>query len=261
MKGFLETSFVDWPGKLCAILFLGGCNFRCPFCHNHHLVLAPQDLETIPFATVVARLAGRKKWLDGVCVSGGEPTLHPGLPGMLAALKAEGWAIKLDTNGSRPEILAGLLDQGLLDMVAMDVKAPLVQELYDRCAGTGVDLGKIAESMALVQNSGIDHEFRMTIVPSLHGEKDIMAWAARCSSSGLSRLRLQNFRPTTTLERSFEQEKGFGPEIFSRLQAMVEGFSRDHQEAAFPGNHGQTGVCPPGNRPVFGLKKNYTATS
>lgn len=220
IKGFLETSFVDWPGKLCAILFVGGCNFRCPFCHNHPLVLAPEGMETIAFTEIMRRLAIRKNWLAGVCISGGEPTLSPGLPKMIARLKAEGWAVKLDTNGSRPEVLAQLLADNLLDMVAMDVKAPLVQDKYDRCAGCLVDLGAIRKSIELLTLSGIPHEFRMTIAPSLHTEEDIIVWATQFDRS-CSRLTLHNFNPRTTLDVCFEKEQGFAPEIFSRLSALV----------------------------------------
>jgi pyruvate formate lyase activating enzyme len=220
IKGFLETSFVDWPGKLCAILFVGGCNFRCPFCHNHPLVLAPEGMETIPFEEIRLRLAARRNWLAGVCISGGEPTLSPGLPGMIARLKAEGWAVKLDTNGSRPEVLAQLLADNLLDMVSMDVKTVLVQEAYERCAGVPVDLGAIQNSIELLSRSGISHEFRMTIAPRLHTEQDVAAWAGQFDRS-CSRLALQNFNPRTTLDVLFEKERGFAPEIFSRLAAMV----------------------------------------
>ncbi|OGQ86922.1 MAG: anaerobic ribonucleoside-triphosphate reductase activating protein [Deltaproteobacteria bacterium RIFOXYD12_FULL_56_24] len=220
IKGFLETSFIDWPGKLCAILFVGGCNFRCPFCHNHPLVLAPEGLETIPFAEIMGRLATRKNWLAGVCISGGEPTLSPGLPVMIAKLKAEGWAIKLDTNGSRPEMLAQLLANNLLDMVAMDVKTVLVQDKYERCAGGPVDLGAIQKSIDLLSNSDIPHEFRMTIAPGLHTEEDIVVWNHQFDRSRSS-LTLQNFNPLTTLDVRFEKEKGFVPEIFSRLVGMI----------------------------------------
>jgi pyruvate formate lyase activating enzyme len=220
IKGFLETSFIDWPGKLCAILFVGGCNFRCPFCHNHPLVLAPEGMETIAFTEIMSRLAARKNWLAGICISGGEPTLSPGLPTMIARLKAEGWAIKLDTNGSRPEVLAQLLADNLLDMVAMDVKTVLVQEKYERCTGGPVDLGAIRRSIDLLRQSGIPHEFRMTIAPSLHTEEDIVAWG-RQFDRARSRLTLQNFNPKTTLNALFEKEQGFAPEIFSRLSALV----------------------------------------
>ncbi len=220
IKGFLETSFIDWPGKLCAILFVGGCNFRCPFCHNHPLVLAPEGMETIAFEEIMSRLAARKNWLAGICISGGEPTLSPGLPAMIARLKAEGWAIKLDTNGSRPEVLAQLLADNLLDMVAMDVKTVLVQDKYERCAGCPVDLGAIQKSIDLLGQSGIPHEFRMTIAPGLHTEEDIVAWVQQFDRSR-SRLTLQNFNPKTTLNALFEKEQGFAPEIFSRLAALV----------------------------------------
>lgn len=220
IKGFLETSFIDWPGKLCAILFVGGCNFRCPFCHNHPLVLAPEGMETIAFEEIMSRLAARKNWLAGICISGGEPTLSPGLPAMIARLKAEGWAIKLDTNGSRPEVLAQLLADNLLDMVAMDVKTVLVQEKYERCTGSPVDLGAIQKSIDLLRHSAIPHEFRMTIAPGLHTEEDVVAWAQQFDRSR-SRLTLQNFNPKTTLNALFEKEQGFAPEIFSRLSALV----------------------------------------
>ena len=220
IKGFLETSFIDWPGKLCAILFVGGCNFRCPFCHNHPLVLAPEGMETIPFEEIMSRLAARKNWLAGICISGGEPTLSPGLPHMIARLKAEGWAIKLDTNGTRPEVLAQLLGDNLLDMVAMDVKTVLEQEKYARCAGGAVDLGAIRQSIDLLRESGIPHEFRMTIAPSLHTEEDIVAWAHQFDRSR-SCLTLQNFNPRTTLDGRFEKEQGFAQEIFFRMSAMV----------------------------------------
>ncbi|MDG4475325.1 anaerobic ribonucleoside-triphosphate reductase activating protein [Thiovibrio frasassiensis] len=216
----METSFIDWPGKLCAILFVGGCNFRCPFCHNHPLVLAPEGMETIAFEEIMSRLAARKNWLAGVCISGGEPTLSPGLPRLIARLKAEGWAIKLDTNGTRPEVVAQLLGDNLLDMVAMDVKTVLVQDKYERCAGSAVDLGAIQHSIDLLCHSGIPHEFRMTIAPALHSEDDIVAWAKQFDRSR-SRLKLQNFNPRTTLDVAFEKEQGFGPEIFSRFEAMV----------------------------------------
>lgn len=220
IKGFLATSFIDWPGRLCAMIFLGGCNFRCPFCHNHPLVLAPEGMETIALEEVMASLATRKNWLAGVCISGGEPTLSPGLPRMIARLKADGWAIKLDTNGSRPEILSQLLADNLIDMVAMDVKAPLVQDKYDRCAGLSVDLEAIKRSIDLLSRSAIPHEFRMTIVPDLHSEEDILAWG-RQFAGFRARLTLQNFNPGTTLDVMFEKKHGFAPEIFSRLSALV----------------------------------------
>lgn len=223
IRGVLETSFVDWPGKLCAILFLGGCNFRCPFCHNHPLVLAPESLNAVPFPELLTRLRPYKGWLGGICISGGEPTLSSGLPSMIAHLKAEGWAIKLDTNGSQPHILARLLADDLLDMVAMDVKAPLIQEKYDLCAGVAVDLQAIRESITLLENSPVRHEFRMTILPRLHSMLDIETWAT-CFQPG-SVLKLQSFRASTTLDPAFSEEAGFAPDDFEYLKKMCKNVS------------------------------------
>ncbi|HJX60180.1 MAG TPA: radical SAM protein, partial [Thermodesulfobacteriota bacterium] len=100
IKGFLETSFLDWPGKLCSVLFLPRCNFRCPYCHNHPLVLHPERYASIPLEDVLGRLQSFRGWIDGVCITGGEPTLERGLPHLIHELKGQGFSVKLDTNGS-----------------------------------------------------------------------------------------------------------------------------------------------------------------
>jgi pyruvate formate lyase activating enzyme len=220
IKGVLETSFLDWRGRVCSVIFLGGCNFRCPFCHNHSLVLAPESCETLAFRGVEQRLAALRKWLGGICISGGEPTLDPELPVMISFLKGRGWKVKLDTNGSHPEVLAALLGNGLLDAVAMDVKAPLIPEKYDDCAGVPVDLDRIRQSIRLLTGSGIDHEFRMTVLPRYHSKEDIVEWAS-ILGEGEARLTLQNFNPRTTLDPKLQQEKGFGPDEFEDLRYLV----------------------------------------
>ncbi len=219
IKGFLETSFVDWPGRVCAMLFLGGCNFRCPFCHNHPLVTAPQRITSIPFGKVSRSLSAFRNWLKGVCISGGEPTLSPALPGLLTRLKEEGWPVKLDTNGTRPEVLEALIADGLVDMIAMDVKAPLIAEKYERCAGVPVDLARIRASIDLLRQSGIDHEFRMTVLPGLHSEEDVRLWSKTLGPR--SKRKLQNFSPKSTLKPDFASAKGFSPASFTRLQSMI----------------------------------------
>jgi len=219
IKGFLETSFVDWPGRSCAVLFLGGCNFRCPFCHNHPLVLQPGELISHDLDEVLVRLRPLKKWLGGVCVSGGEPTLSPELPGLLARLRGEGFAVKLDTNGSRPEVLAALFDAALVDMVAMDIKAPLEQELYDRCCGVRVNLERIGASIRLIRASGITHQFRMTVVPGWHGIDEVQRWVAGLPDSPF--LTLQNYRPHNVLAPGQAGPRGFSEEEFSGLLALL----------------------------------------
>jgi pyruvate formate lyase activating enzyme len=222
IRGFVETSFVDWPGKMCSVVFVGGCNFRCPFCHNHPLVLHPETLPLIPFAKVLDHLKRYEKWLGGICISGGEPTLNPDLPGALMTLKKKGWAVKLDTNGSQPQVIEDLLAQDLVGMISMDVKAALDEEdKYNRCAGVSVDLDAIKASIELIRKSGMDYEFRMTVVPSLHSQSDIRNWAAFLvdkKSSPHAHLKLQNFNPQSTLDPDFMSENSFPAEIFEQFQ-------------------------------------------
>lgn len=219
IKGLLETSFVDWPGRVCAVVFLSGCNFRCPYCHNHELVLQPESLASLAIQEVREQLRRLQHWLGGICVTGGEPTLDPGLVPMLQLFKEDGWSIKLDTNGSRPSILAELLAKGLVDMVAMDVKAPLDQEKYDRCAGVRVHLPAIQESMNLLRQSEVDHQFRMTVLPLFHSQEDVLL--CRHAVGQESSLTLQNFRPRSTLEPSLAEGQPFVPQAFEDLCAMV----------------------------------------
>ena len=218
IKGVLETSFIDWPGRTCAMLFLGGCNFRCPFCHNHPLVLQATELKTLDEDITLIKLTSLKNWLGGICISGGEPTLDPELPNLLRRLKKDGWPAKLDTNGSRPEILEQLLAEDLLDMVSMDVKAPLIQEKYNQCAGTSVDLEKIKKSIMLLKQSAVDHEFRMTVLPRFHSAADVADWATRLEGS---KLKLQNFSPRSTMDPAFARDKSFPTNIFEELQKLT----------------------------------------
>lgn len=221
IKGLIETSFVDWPGRTCAVIFLGGCNFRCPFCHNYPLVLHPAELASYPLAEVIAQLRPLKKWLGGVCVSGGEPTLDQSLTELLETLRLEGFATKIDTNGSQPEVLAELIDHDLLDMVSMDVKTILVQNKYDRCAGTRVNLTAIKKSIELLRNSTIPHEFRMTILPRYHQREDIIAWADELGM--VSSLKLQNYNPQSSMYPKLAGYNGFPPDDFAGLTSLVGG--------------------------------------
>jgi pyruvate formate lyase activating enzyme len=173
IKGFLETSFLDWQGAISAVVFLPGCNFSCPYCHNHAVAAEPDSLMTFPLEDVLARLRPFVGWIDGVVVSGGEPTLHAGLPELLAEFKRAGFGVKLDTNGYRPEALAGLLARGLVDRVAMDVKAPLNEPAYARAAGRPVDVGRVRASLELLRSGDAPYELRTTLWPAWHGEREL----------------------------------------------------------------------------------------
>ena len=178
IKGFLETSFVDWPGQVAAVVFLPQCNFRCPYCHNHGLVLRPEEYQSWSLEGILQHLDGYRSWVDGVCVTGGEPTGHAGLPELLRRLRGAGWTTKLDTNGSRPEVLRSLLDEGLLDAVALDLKAPLEAIPYRRNSGWNGDPERVAESLELALAAGLSLQVRTTVHPYLLGVVELERLAA-----------------------------------------------------------------------------------
>ncbi|MBW2039016.1 MAG: anaerobic ribonucleoside-triphosphate reductase activating protein [Deltaproteobacteria bacterium] len=222
VKGFLETSFVDWSGKVVSVLFLPGCNFRCPFCHNHSLVLNPEGYEDIPLGHILGRFADLEGWVDGVCITGGEPTIHPHLPSLIEEIKRLGLLVKLDTNGSRPHVLRSLVEEGLVDFVAMDVKAPLDEVSYTRAAGVPINLEKIKESISFLKKGKIGYQFRITVVPALHRGEDLLELARQLRGS--SPLKLQNFNPQDPLD---ENLKGTSPYPEEWIREMEEKVNRE----------------------------------
>jgi len=215
IKGFLESSFLDWPGQIASVIFLAGCNFRCPFCHNYGLVLNPDEFPTLEWDEVKARLKKFAGWIDGVVITGGEPTLSRGLPDLIRDIKSSSFQVKLDTNGSRPEVLSALLNQGLLDHVAMDVKAPLNEIAYARAAGRPGFLDKVKESLSLLESSGIPYTLRTTVVPELHTENDILLMAKQLA--GVSNWQLQYFKPENALDCSFRKLEPMDRDFFDLL--------------------------------------------
>ena len=171
ISGLQKMTLLDYPGKVACTVFLQGCNYRCPFCHNSELLEGKAE----PLMTVEEFLGFLKKrvgLLDGVCVSGGEPTLSPGLRELLAAIKELGYAVKLDTNGSRPAVLKALVAEGLVDYVAMDIKnAP--SRYAETCGVSRIDLAAIEESAAFLMSGAVDSEFRTTVVTPFHDESTI----------------------------------------------------------------------------------------
>lgn len=174
IQGLQKLTLLDFPGKTACTVFTGGCNFRCPFCHNADLVQDPDAYEPIGEETVIALLEKRRRVLEGVCVTGGEPLLQPELAAFLGRIKALGYAVKLDTNGSYPERLKALINQGLVDYVAMDIKnAP---DKYALTIGREeFDLSPVRESIELLMNGDTPYEFRTTVVKELHTPEDIAA--------------------------------------------------------------------------------------
>ncbi len=170
IAGLQKMTLLDFPGRVAATVFLPGCNFRCPFCHNSPLLRGIDELSEEDF---FAYLKKRRGLLDGVAVTGGEPTLQPDLEEFLGKIKALGFGVKLDTNGSQPQHIDKLLQKGLIDYIAMDIKNS--PEKYERTSGTTGILGAVQESVELIRSSGVGHEFRTTVVAELHEEADIHA--------------------------------------------------------------------------------------
>ena len=172
IKGLQKLTLLDFPERIACTVFLGGCNFRCPFCHNASLVLPERQSEDITEGEFFEFLASRVGRLSGVCVSGGEPTLYKELPLFLLKIKQMGFAVKLDTNGYNPEMLEALINDGLVDYVAMDIKNS--REKYPLTAGLStLDISKIEKSASLLMKGSVPFEFRTTVCRELHTEEDI----------------------------------------------------------------------------------------
>lgn len=167
IHGLNKITLLDYPGHVAATVFTGGCNFRCPFCHNAGLVLEPGAQQQMEQEEVFTYLQKRRGMLKGVCITGGEPTLQPDLRDFISEVRGLGYLVKLDTNGYRPEILEELLHSNMLDYVAMDIKA--AQENYARASGVpSIDMGRIRASAALLKDCKISYEFRTTVVKGIH---------------------------------------------------------------------------------------------
>ena len=220
IKGFLETSFVDWPGKICSVIFLPHCNFRCPYCHNHRLILHPEQLTSIPLSDILDRLNTLKDWIDGICVTGGEPTQQPRLPLLIRKIKEHGFRVKLDTNGSNPQMLEHLIGSGAVDFVSMDVKAPLDPFSYRRAVGRTVDLTLILSSIELLKKGKVEHEFRMTVVPGVHTEEDILLLGRQLRAG--RRVSLQNFNPENPLDPHLKKTHPFDPGLLKGLESEIQ---------------------------------------
>jgi pyruvate formate lyase activating enzyme len=218
IKGFIESSFLDWDGKVVSTLFLPHCNFRCPFCHNAGLIEKPDEYETVPLERIETFLLRNKDFIDGVCLTGGEPAMHKdrGLFEFMRQIKDHGFQIKLDTNGTDPELLKRAGDEKLVDYIAMDIKGPL-DERYDGLSGIKTDLKRIIQSIEVITKHGMPYEFRTTAVPTLLEVKDIEAIAEFIS--GARKFVLQQFVPEHCWNESLRSVKPYSRE---QLEEMVE---------------------------------------
>jgi len=204
LGGLQKLSLIDFPKKLAAVVFTQGCPFRCHFCHNESLVIPEKFSSSLDEEDFFSFLRSRKNRLDGVVISGGEPTIQKDLISFIERIKDIGFAVKLDTSGICPEVLKELLQKNLLDYVAMDIKAPF--EKYEKVIGTKIDTEKIQDSINLLLNSKILFEFRTTLVPHFHSLDDIIVMAKMIKTAPV--YILQKFIPTSTLT-SFKNKKSF----------------------------------------------------
>ncbi len=169
IQGFQKLTLLDFPGKVACTVFTGGCNFRCPFCHNGSLVLEP-TIYSDATKDVFDYLSKRKGIVDGVCITGGEPLLQTDIESFMREVKDMGYALKLDTNGSFPSRLLKVIETGLIDYIAMDIKSS--PEGYPLAVGTDVDMTAICQSVEIIRQSGVEHEFRTTAVKGIHTTED-----------------------------------------------------------------------------------------
>lgn len=223
--GVIHFTLIDFPGRIACIVFTAGCTFRCPFCYNKDLVLG--NVERLDEEAFFRWLESRRGKIEGVVVTGGEPTIQKDLPDFLERVKSMGFDTKLDTNGANPEMLEKILRQGLLDYVAMDVKAPFDAEKFSRITGVrnGVEemMERVAESIGIIMSSGVPYEFRTTVVPTLHGEKEIRGIGEIIRGAKL--WALQGFRPEPTLiDPEMRKVKPYPPKAMQRFAEIAKGY-------------------------------------
>jgi pyruvate formate lyase activating enzyme len=211
--GLQKLTLLDFPGKVACTLFTGGCNFRCPFCHNATLVTRADEQQRYENAEILAFLRKRQGVLDGVAITGGEPTLMSGLYDFIMEVKAMGYAVKLDTNGTRPDVLKRLVNDRLIDYVAMDIKNSPQKYAYTCGLPESYDLAKIEESINFLMEGNVDFEFRTTVAKPFHTEDDfykIGEWI-----KGSEKYFLQQFKDSGDI---------IGKEISSFNESEMEGF-------------------------------------
>ncbi len=218
IKGLEKFSPKDFPGYISSTVFLGGCNFRCPFCHNSDLVLRPEILPTLPLDYFLSFLDSRKGWLEGICISGGEPMLQDDLETLLILIKDRNLLVKIDTNGSFPSRLENLIQKKLVDHIAMDVKAPLAR--YQEVTRAAVNEEDIVRSVDIIKNSGLGYVFRTTLVPGLVGPEDVKKICQMLDGAKI--YQLQQFIPLNTLDSHYLQKKPYRREEIQELAKIAE---------------------------------------
>jgi len=241
--GLQKVTLIDYPGKVAATVFLIGCNFRCPYCHNPELVTIKELSRKNRYSSTdfFKFLDTRDTLLDGVCITGGEPTINSDLPKFIQEIKKRGFLVKLDTNGSNPGMLKRLIEKRLVDFIAMDIKTSTDVKIknpclpagrqkskiknYDIATGTNVDINKIKKSVDLIRNSGVDYEFRTTVVPKIIKKEDIEnigKWL-----KGSNKFVLQQFRPDKVLNSTFKKIKPYSDDKLKEFLEILKPYIKE----------------------------------
>jgi len=220
-RGWQKISLNEWPGKVCSVVWVSGCNFCCPFCYNPDLVLRPEKLPKFLEEEVLMYLSKNKNLIDGVAITGGEPLIQKkeDLVAFIKKIKKLGLQFAVETNGTNPEMIEFLIKNKLVDYIAMDIKAPLLQEKYNQLTGVKVDLKKIKKSIKIIIDSSINSEFRTTVVPGLLKEDDILEIVKEVRK-GQSYF-LQKFQPKETVG-IIPETKAYSAEWFKNLEKRIQ---------------------------------------
>lgn len=221
IRGFLRSSLIEWEGRVCAVVFTARCNWRCPYCHGTVFVREPEKLQPVPVEDVLAHLREREGWLDGLAVSGGEPTLQPGLPAFLRAVKAH-VPVKLETNGTHPEVVDALLREGLLDCLCLDYKSPLDDRL-GRVSGvdaSATSLAAVRQSFDLARAAPIEREVHTTLWPGFIDETVLEEMARELRMPGALWV-LQRYEPGEVLDPETAGDVSYSREELDALAAVA----------------------------------------
>ncbi len=217
IKGLEKFAPLDFPGFISSTVFLAGCNFRCPYCHNADLVLRPESLRATPLDYFVSYLDSRQGWLEAVCISGGEPLLQEDLEVLCRVIKDRNLLVKVDTNGSFPERLEELMGKKLVDYVAMDVKAPLRR--YAQVVRAAVAEEDILRSIEIIRTAGLPYMFRTTVVPGLIGEEDLLEIATLLRGAEI--FQVQQFSTKNPIDRNYLQVKPYTIDEIDRIANII----------------------------------------
>ncbi len=220
--GIQKTSLIDYPDRVCAVFFASGCNFRCPYCYNPEIVFNKTKL--IQEKYIKSFLKKRKNYLDAILLSGGEITIQPDFVDFVKKIKSYGYLIGIETNGSNPDAIKELIDNKLIDFIAMDIKSDL--ETYEKAAGVKPDKEKIKKSVELIKNSNINYEFRTTIVPELFDEETAIKIGKWLKKS--KRYVLQQFRnEKEMIDKSFKGKKPYSVDKLKKFKKILEPYIED----------------------------------